>query len=127
MIDRVIFLSAQISQKEIKSGLDTSIGPRGPLKKLKLSTAKQKQRKGYPLKPLIATGTMRNLPPVKPTKNSKTQVKVARSRAEIAQYHDQGGRNNRPPKREWFDIYPSALKKIERLLKKELVKLYKRL
>tara|TARA_A100001201_G_C4011401_1_gene177677 strand:- start:16 stop:462 length:447 start_codon:yes stop_codon:yes gene_type:complete len=127
-IDKVIFLSAQINVKDIKSGLDTSKGPRGPIAKVKLSTAKQKVKKGYPIKPLVATGMMRKLPPVKPTKNGKTQVRVANKRAKIAQWHDQGGDvKGRPPKRPWFDIYPQTIRKIERLLKKELVKLYKRL
>lgn len=123
-IDRAIFLAAQIGVKEIKSGLDTSKGPKGPIQKVKLSTAKQKKKKGQPLKPLVATGMMRRLPPVKNKKGVST-ISVANKRAEIAQYHDKGTKNL--PKREWFDIYPSAERKIERMFKKELVKLFAKL
>ena len=124
LIDEATFLAAQINVKEIKRGLDTSTGPKGSFKKLKLSTAKQKRKKGQPLKPLIATGMMRRLPPVK-TKRGKSVVGIAKKRIKIAQYHDQGTKHL--PQREWFDIYPSAERKIIRMLKKKLVRLYKRL
>ena len=127
LIDEATFEAAQINVKEIKSGLDTSKGPKGSFKKLKLSTAKQKRKKGQPLKPLIATGMMRRLPPVK-QKSGNSIVSVAKKRAKIAQYHDKGGsKRGQPPQREWFDIYPSAERKIIRMLKKKLVKLYSRL
>lgn len=128
LIDESLFLAAQINAKDIKSGLDTSTGPKGKLKRVRLSTAKQKRKKGQPLKPLIATGMMRRLPPVKPTKKGVAQVKVADKRAKIAQWHDQGGDvKGRPPKREWFDIYPKTERKIIRMLKKNLVKLFSKL
>ena len=70
---------------------------------------------------------MRRLPPVK-QKSGKSIVSVAKKRAKIAQYHDKGGtKRGQPPKREWFDIYPSAQRKITRMLKKKLVKLFARL
>jgi hypothetical protein len=124
LIDKAIILAAQINVKEIKSGLDTSTGPKGKLKKLKASTARQKRKKGYPIKPLVATGTMRRLPPVKHTKG-KAFNEIAKSRAKIAQYHEQGA--GKLPKREFFDLYPSAVRKIERMIKKKLIKLFSKL
>ena len=35
LIDKAIILAAQINVKEIKSGLDTSQGPKGAIKKVK--------------------------------------------------------------------------------------------
>ena len=125
LIDESLFLAAQINAEDIKSGLDTSTGPKGKLKRVRLSTAKQKRKKGQPLKPLVATGMMRKLPPVKPTKKGVAQVKVADKRAKIAQYHDKGTKHL--PKREWFDVYPKTERKIIRMLKKKLVKLFSKL
>jgi hypothetical protein len=128
LIDDAVFLAAQINVKEIKSGLDRSTGPKGKkFAKLAPSTIKQKRKKGQPLKPLIATGMMRKLPPVK-GKKGKTSISVAKQRVEIGGYHDQGGKQTgRPPQREWFDIYKTALPKIEKMLKSKLIKLYSRL
>tara|TARA_R100000773_G_C4207894_1_gene108224 strand:- start:670 stop:1116 length:447 start_codon:yes stop_codon:yes gene_type:complete len=128
LIDDAVFLAAQINVKEIKSGIDRSTGPKGKkFKKLAPSTIKQKRKKGQPLKPLIATGMMRKLPPVK-GKKGKTTISVAKQRVEIGGYHDQGGKQaGRPPQREWFDIYKTALPKIEKMLKSKLIKLYSRL
>ena len=76
---------------------------------------------------------MRNAPlkafasPVK-GKKGKTTISVAKQRVEIGGYHDQGGKQaGRPPQREWFDIYKTALPKIEKMLKSKLIKLYSRL
>mgnify|MGYP003638653697 CR=1 FL=1 len=124
IINDAVFLAAQINVKEIKSGLDTSKGPKGSIPKVKASTARQKRKKGQPIKPLIATGMMRRLPPVK-GKSGKSTISLANKRVKIAQYHEQGAGNL--PKREFFDIYPSAVRKAERMFKKLLVKLYKKL
>ena len=70
---------------------------------------------------------MRKLPPVK-GKKGKTSISVAKQRVEIGGYHDQGGtKGGRPPKREWFDIYKTAIPKIEKMFKSKLIKLYSRL
>tara|TARA_Y100000356_G_C11024984_1_gene165430 strand:+ start:79 stop:513 length:435 start_codon:yes stop_codon:yes gene_type:complete len=124
LIDEAVFLAAQINVKEIKSGLDTSTGPKGPIKKVKAKTARQKRKKGFPIKPLVRTGMMRRLPPVK-GKSGKSTISLAKKRVDVAQYHEKGAGNL--PKREFFDIYPSAERKIERMLKKRLVKLFKKL
>ena len=124
LIDEVLFEAAQINVKDIKSGLDTSRGPKGAIKKVKASTARQKRKKGQPTKPLIATGTMRRLPPVK-KKKGKAIVSLAKKREKIAQYHESGAGDL--PTREFFDIYPQTERKVERLLKKKLVKLLARL
>ena len=67
---------------------------------------------------------MRRLPPVK-GKSGKSTISLANKRVKIAQYHEQGAGSL--PKREFFDIYPSGVRKIERMLKKLLEKLYKKL
>ena len=125
LIDDVVFLSAQIGVKEIKKGLDSSKDIKGrPFKKLAPSTIKQKLKKGQPTKPLIATGMMRRLPPIK-NKSGKSTISLANQRVKIAQYHEQGAGNL--PKREFFDIYPQTYRKIERMLKKKLIKLFSKL
>ena len=124
LVNEAVYLAAQINVKEIKSGLDTSQGPKGKIKKVKAATAKQKRKKGYPVKPLVRTGMMRRLPPVK-GKKGKTTISLAKKRVDIAQYHEQGAGNL--PKREFFDIYPSGVRKIERMFKKRLARLYKSL
>ncbi len=128
LIDDVVFLSAQIGVKEIKKGLDSSKDIKGrPFKKLAPSTIKQKLKKGQPTKPLIATGMMRRLPPVK-GKSGKSTISVANKRTDVSQYHDQGGtKAGRPPKREWFGLTKTAEKKIDKMFKSKLVKLYSRL
>ena len=128
LIDDAVFLSAQIGVKEIKKGLDTSTDIKGrKFKPLAASTIKQKRKKGQPTKPLIATGMMRRLPPVK-GKSGKSTVSVANKRTDISQYHDQGGSTaGQPPKREWFGLTKAAEKKIDKMFKSKLVKLYSRL
>ena len=70
---------------------------------------------------------MRKLPPVQ-GKKGETTISVAKQRVEIGGYHDQGGKTTgRPPQREWFDIYKTAIPKIEKMLKSKLIKLYSRL
>ena len=70
---------------------------------------------------------MRRLPPIKVSQD-KVTISVANKRAKIAQYHDKGGSTQKnPPKRPWFDIYPETIRKVNRLVKKRLVKLYARL
>ncbi len=128
LINDTIFLAAQIGVKEIKTGLDTSTDIKGkPFKKLAPSTIRQKLKKGQPTKPLIATGMMRRLPPVK-GKSGKSTISVAMKRNDVAQYHDQGGtKAGQPPKREWFGLTKEAKKKIDKMFKSKLVKLYSRL
>ncbi len=126
LINESLFEAAQINVKDIKQGLDTSQGPRVAITKLKNSTIKAKRKKGYlkPSTPLIATGMMRRLPPVK-MKGNKAIISIANKRAEIAQYHERGA--GRLPKREFFDIYPQTLMKINKMLQTKLVQLYRRL
>ena len=124
LIDKAIILAAQINVKDIKSGLDSSQGPKGAIKKVKASTAKQKRKKGQPIKPLVATGMMRRLPPIK-NKSGKSTISLANQRVKIAQYHEQGAGNL--PKREFFDIYTQTYRKIERMLMKKLIKLFSKL
>ena len=124
LIDDAVFLSAQIGVKEIKKGLDTSTDIKGrKFEALAPSTIKQKRKKGQPTKPLIATGMMRKLPPVK-GKSGKSTISVANQRTDISQYHDQGIGQ---AKREWFGLTKSAEKKIDKMFKSKLVKLYSRL
>lgn len=129
LTNKILIDAAQINVKDIKKGLDQGKGPKGKFQKLRAQTVKKKAIKGYktPSKPLIATGMMRRLPPIKISDN-KVTISVARKRGKIAQYHDQGGSTGKnPPKRPWFDIYPETIKKVNRLIKKRLVKLYARL
>ena len=127
LINDTIFLAAQIGVKEIKTGIDTSTDIKGrAFKPLAPSTIKQKRKKGQPTKPLIATGMMRRLPPVK-GKKGKSTISVANQRTDISQYHDQGGKAGRPPKREWFGLSKAAIKKIDKMFKSKLVKLFSRL
>ena len=128
LIKEVIILAAQIGVKEIKTGLDKSTDIKGKkFKPLAPSTIKQKKKKGQPTKPLIATGMMRRLPPVV-TKSGKSTISVAKKRTDISQYHDQGGsKAGRPPQREWFGLSKAAIKKIDKMFKSKLVKLYSRL
>ena len=124
LINDTIFLAAQIGVKEIKTGIDTSTDIKGrAFKPLAPSTIKQKRKKGQPTKPLIATGMMRRLPPVK-GKKGKSTISVANQRTDISQYHDQGIGQ---AKREWFGLTKSAEKKIDKMFKSKLVKLYSRL
>ena len=46
LIKEAVFEAAQINVKDIKRGLDTSKGPRGPIKRLKPSTIRLKRKKG---------------------------------------------------------------------------------
>ena len=128
LINDTIFLAAQIGVKEIKKGIDTSTDIKGrAFKRLAPSTIKQKKKKGQPTKPLIATGMMRRLPPVK-GKSGKSTISVANKRTDVSQYHDQGGSTaGQPPKREWFGLTKAAEKKIDKMFKSKLVKLYSRL
>ena len=128
LINDSVFLSAQIGVKEIKKGIDKSTDIKGKaFKPLAASTIKQKRKKGQPTKPLIATGMMRRLPPVK-GKSGKSTISVANKRTDVSQYHDQGGSTaGQPPKREWFGLTKAAEKKIDKMFKSKLVKLYSRL
>ncbi len=128
IINDAVFLSAQIGVKEIKKGIDTSKDIKGrPFEKLSPSTIKQKKKKGQSLKPLIATGMMRKLPPVK-GKSGKSTISVANKRTDVSQYHDQGGSTSgQPPQREWFGLTKKALQNIDKMFKSKLIKLYSRL
>ena len=52
-------------------------------------------------------------------------MSLAKKREKIAQYHEEGAGNL--PKREFFDIYPKTIKKINKMLQTKLIKLYRRL
>ncbi len=110
---------AQVIVKDVKEGLNTGKGTgTTAFKRLRLSTVKQKKKKGHTSKPLIATGTMRKLPPVKITSKG-AEIAVAKSRSSIAMYHNEGMGNN--PKREFFTISKRALRKIQRAVNKKMV------
>ena len=114
---------AQMIVKDVKEGLNTSKGTGGGmLKKLKVSTVRQKKKKGHTSKPLIATGTMRKLPPVKITSEG-AEIAVAKSRSSIAMYHNEGIGQ---PKREFFTISKRVLKKINRAIGKKVVHILKK-
>ena len=117
LINDSVFLSAQIGVKEIKKGIDKSTDIKGKaFKPLAASTIKQKRKKGQPTKPLIATGMMRRLPPVK-GKSGKSTISVAKKRTDVSQYHDQGGSTaGQPPKREWFGLTKAAEKRLIKCL-----------
>lgn len=118
-------ICAGIIVKDVKDGLDTGTGTgSSKLKKLSPNTIRRKKKKGYskPSKALIATGTMRKLPPV--TMNGKeAEIKVAKSRSAIAKYHNEGLGN---PKREWFSVSERAREKIGRAIGKKVVHILKR-
>ena len=60
--------------------------------------------------------------------SGKSTISVAMKRNDVAQYHDQGGtKAGQPPKREWFGLTKEAKKKIDKMFKSKLVKLYSRL
>ena len=123
LIKQSLFEAAQINVKDIKSGLDTSQGPRGAIKKVKASTARQKRKKGYPIKPLVASGKMRNSVKSKITKDGGN-VEIGGKMGKIGQYHDKG--SGHLPKREWFDIYPNTVRKLDRAFRKMLARLLRK-
>ena len=117
--DKFHKILSQVIVKDVKEGLITGRGTgNSPMKKLKLSTARQKRKKGQTVKPLIAPGTMKKLPPVK-VENKRAEISVAKSRSSIAMYHNEGV--GKMPKREFFTISDRALKKIRRAVNKKMV------
>lgn len=120
---------AQVAVKGIKDGLQAGKDIHGrAFKRLKVATVKQKKKKGYrsPSKPLIATGVMKKLPPVI-NKTGHAELSVAKSRTNIALYHNEGGsKGNNPPKREWFGITVDAKTNIQRAIAKKFVSVLKK-
>tara|TARA_Y100001963_G_scaffold23448_1_gene31093 strand:+ start:2433 stop:2888 length:456 start_codon:yes stop_codon:yes gene_type:complete len=120
---------SQIIVKGMKDGLQAGKDIKGKkFKKLKAATVRSKKKKGYrsPSKPLIATGTMKKLPPVK-HKRSHSEIDVAKSRSSIAMYHNEGGsKRNQPPKRQWYGVTEDAKKNIARAVGKKVVGILKK-
>ena len=118
---------AQIIVKGIKDGINISQDIKGrPFKKLKASTVRAKRAKGQPTKPLIATGVMKKLPPVK-NLSKHAQIEVAQSRSSIGMYHNEGGSvKGRPPKREWYGVTEKAKENIRRAIGKKVVQVLKK-
>tara|TARA_R110002012_G_scaffold36532_5_gene103054 strand:- start:2220 stop:2684 length:465 start_codon:yes stop_codon:yes gene_type:complete len=117
---------AGIVVKDVKDGLSTGQGTgKGGLGRLKASTVKSKTKKGYrfPSKPLIATGTMKKLPPVKMV-SGNAEIAVAKSRSSIAMYHNEGMKPQ--PKREFFSVSDRAKEKIGRAIGKKVVHILKK-
>ena len=90
-------------------------------KALKVSTIKAKIKKGsrFPNKPLIDTGLMRQIFRSKSASASslESRVGVARKRKDVATYHNDGGKNNKPPKREWFGIGTKLKKRLDKMVR----------
>ena len=119
-------ICAQVIKKGIKDGLKSGKDINGTkFKKLKAATVKQKKKKGYksPSKPLIATGMMSKLPPIK-NKLNHSEVRTAKKREDIAVYHNRG--MTPQPKREWFGVSLDAKKNIGRAVAKKVVQILKR-
>ena len=96
---------ADASVKHMVSDVKASRDIKGKkLKKLKPSTIKQKLKKGYSTKPLIATGKMINILKTKraSSSNLSARVDVGKGTKEIAEYHIAGAGNL--PKRVFFGV-----------------------
>ena len=96
---------ADASVKHMVSDVKASKDIQGKnLKKLKPSTIKQKLKKGYSAKPLIATGKMINILKSKKASSSNltARVDVGKGTKEIAEYHITGAGNL--PKRVFFGV-----------------------
>ena len=119
-------ICAQVVKKGIKDGLKSGTDIKGgKFKKLKAATVKQKRKKGYasPSKPLIATGMMSKLPPIK-NKRNHSEVGTAKKRENIAVYHNRGMKPQ--PKREWFGVSIDAKKNIARAVAKKVIQVLKK-
>ena len=95
--------------------------------RLKASTVKSKRKKGYrnPSKPLIATGLMKNIFKSKKatTQSLSSEVKVAKKRKDIAEYHIDGAGSL--PKRVFFGVGKTLEGKLKKIIKLRLEKLIK--
>ncbi len=124
-------LAAQIIRKDINDGIKSGKDIFGnSFKPLKASTVKAKRKKGYaaPSKPLYATGTMKNTLPITGKNAAKKSlqrslVEVAKSRQEIGVYHNAG---DGVPQRPWFGVSDRAVKKIRRMLRKQIANLMRK-
>ena len=94
-------------------------------KKLKVSTARAKRKKGQPVKPLIATGLMSRVHKSKKASSVslRAEVSVAKARDDIAEYHNEGEGNL--PKREFFGVGKPLESKLDKVVKLKLEKLIK--
>ena len=111
--------------KDVKDGLQRSVDVNNnKLTRLRVGTVRQKKKKKYstPSKPLIATGTMKKLPPTKIVGNN-AEIAVAKSRSSIAMYHNEGIGQK---KREWFKVSDRAKEKMARAIGKKVVHILKR-
>jgi len=81
------------------------------LKKLKPSTIKQKRKKGYSNKPLIATGKMIRLFRTKTATAMKLEAhtNVRKKMLDIAFYHNTG--SGHLPVRQWFGVGKKLIKR----------------
>lgn len=112
--------------KGIKDGLTTGRDIHGKqFKKLKAATvrAKKRAKNAFPSKPLIATGVMKKLPPVR-NKGTHHEIKTADSRSSIAMYHNEGFKPQK--EREWFGVTKDAKEDIGRAIGKKVVHILKR-
>ena len=114
---------AQVIVKGIKDGLNASKDIKGrAFKKLKTKTVRDKVKKGFTTKPLIRTGVMKKLPPVK-NKMKHAEISTAKSRSSIAMYHNEGGKHL--PQRQWYGVSEDAKIDISRAVAKKVVQILK--
>lgn len=119
-------ICAQVIVKGMKDGINKGQDIKGQkFKRLRASTVRQKRKKGYnsPSKPLVAKGIMRKLPPVI-NKADHAEINVAKSRADIAGFHNEG--TPKMPKREWFGVTIDAKQNIARAIAKKFVAVLKK-
>ena len=122
---------ADASVKHMVSDVKASKDIQGKnLKKLKPSTIKQKLKKGYSAKPLIATGKMINILKSKKASSSNltARVDVGKGTKEIAEYHITGAGNL--PKRVFFGVGKPFEKIMQKMVtnraKKLIITLWKK-
>ena len=117
---------ADASVKHMVSDVKASKDIQGKnLKKLKPSTIKQKLKKGYSAKPLIATGKMINILKSKKASSSNltARVDVGKGTKEIAEYHITGAGNL--PKRVFFGVGKTLEGKLTKIINLRIEKLIK--
>jgi len=120
--------AARTAEEERRKGFAGGYGPNGEKwKPLAESTIKRKRRKKYkdPEKPLLAKGTLSKGRIGANTKRGI--VRLWESREDISEYHEKGGRGNKPPKRSHFGIYKQAERKIRLSFKRFIESFAKRL
>ena len=129
-LSREINRAAQAIVKDHDNRLNYGQGVDGKMMtRLQPSTIKSKRLKGYrkPRVPLYATGTMKNIRIDKKAtpRDQEARLTPPKSRIEIGAYHQKG--SSMLPQREWFGLSKAAIKKIDKMFKSKLVKLYSRL